>query len=364
MHALRLIRYVEMQFSTFCPKIPKLFACIIPAGKGTGLLNMAVLNHVLERSINGPEWTCGELLEMLAANSIDDVCDTAEEITRRCADRTFNLCSIINAKSGRCTQDCAWCAQSSRHDSDCMVYPLMSADEICEAARRTKSAGIRRFSIVASGRKLSRREAAQAAAAVEKIKREVGIEVCASVGLLRIPELEMLKKAGLDRIHCNLETSPAFFGSVCTTHSQDEKIRTLLEARSVGLDVCSGGLFGMGESLKDRIELALVLKRLEIPSIPLNILVPIKGTPLESRERMSEDEFLETAAVFRLVNPSASLRFAGGRDVLGPQAVIKAMKIGVNAAISGNLLTTIGSSPQDDRRLIRQAGYEVEFDPD
>lgn len=325
---------------------------------------MAVIPKALERSINGPEWTADELLELISENDQEDVFDTAAEVTRRCASRVFNLCSIVNAKSGRCSEDCAWCAQSSRHESDCSVYPLMSVEELCQAARQTKNAGIRRFSIVTSGRKLSRREVRLAAQAVERIKKEVGIEVCASVGLLRSEELELLKNAGLDRIHCNLETSPSFFGTVCTTHTQEEKIRTLIEARRAGLDVCSGGLFGMGETLRDRIELALVLKRLEIPSIPLNVLVPIKGTPMQGRRRMSEEEVLEAAAVFRLANPSAYLRFAGGRDVLGPEAVVKAMKIGVNSAISGNLLTTIGSSPQEDRILIRSAGYEVEFDPE
>ena len=167
------------------------------------------------------------------------------------------------------------------------------------------------------------------------------------------------REAGLVRYHCNLETSPDFFPKVCTTHTQTDKIRTLEAARRAGLELCSGGLFGMGETMADRIDLACGLRRLEIPSIPLNFLIPIPGTPLADRPPMTHDEVVRTVAVFRLVNPSACLRFAGGRQNLAPETARAALRAGINGAITGDLLTTPGSSVEEERRLVLEAGYSL-----
>ena len=179
------------------------------------------------------------------------------------------------------------------------------------------------------------------------------------MGLLTEPELTGLREAGLVRYHCNLETGPDFFPKVCTTHTQTDKIRTLEAARRAGLELCSGGLFGMGETMADRIDLACGLRRLEIPSIPLNFLIPIPGTPLADRPPMTHDEVVRTVAVFRLVNPSACLRFAGGRQNLAPETAHAALRAGINGAITGDLLTTPGSSVEEERRLVLEAGYSL-----
>ena len=239
------------------------------------------------------------------------------------------------------------------------VFPIVSVDRASSAARRAFSHDIRRLSFVTASRKLYARELREVRPLVSGAAAE-GLEVCASMGLLTESELSTLREAGLVRYHCNLETGPAFFPQVCTTHTQADKIRTLEAARRAGLELCSGGLLGMGETMADRIDLALELRRLEIPSIPLNFLIPIPGTPLADRPPMTHEEVVRTVSVFRLVNPSACLRFAGGSQNLAPETARAALFAGINGAIAGHLLTSPGSSVEAERRLVLEAGYQLE----
>ncbi len=281
----------------------------------------------------------------------------ATRLTREIAPRTFDMCSIVNGKCGKCSEDCKWCAQSAHHQTACDVHGLISAEECLRHARANEAQGIRRFSIVNSGRRATKTELQEICKLYKLLKQETNLELCASLGLLDYEDLKQLAEAGVTRFHCNLEASPARFPLLCTTHTLADKIATLKAARDAGLDICSGGIIGMGETESDRIDLAFALRELNVASIPINILSPIPGTPLENVPLISEREILRTIALFRLIHPEAYLRFAGGRARLSSETLDKALQIGINSAIEGDLLTTLGKTVAQDKEHILRAGY-------
>ncbi|MBZ4670245.1 MAG: bioB [Oscillospiraceae bacterium] len=312
-----------------------------------------IKNNVLAGKLIGKE----EALA-LADAPLEDLCRAADEIRKFFCGDNFDLCTIINGKSGKCSEDCKYCAQSVFSHSKINEYPLLDAEKIVSMAKYNNERGVPRYSIVTSGKSVNDRELDVICESVKRIKNEIGMSVCVSLGLLSGEQFEKLKSAGVDRIHNNLETSRNYFPEICTTHSYDDKISAIKNAQKAGFFVCSGGLVGLGESMGDRIDMALELRNLGIRSVPVNMLDPIPGTACENSRILNEDEMRRIVAIFRFILPDAFIRLAGGRRLLddnGRECFVS----GANAVISGDMLTTSGISIQSDMKMIKELGYEV-----
>ncbi len=311
-----------------------------------------------EKVLNGGQISREEAVKLSKEEDKQALYRAAGEIRDKLAGRRFDTCSIINARSGRCSEDCKWCAQSAFFKTDIEEYELVSEKVCLEMAKLNDEYGVDKFSFVTSGRTLSDRNIDRLCEYARKIKENSGLHLCASMGLLNKAQLQKLLDAGIRRYHCNLETSSAYFSKLCTTHSVEEKIRTIRAAQEIGMEVCSGGIIGMGESMEDRIDLAMTLRELNIKSIPLNVLNPIPGTPLEGTPALSDEEVLTTIAVFRFIHPDAYLRFAGGRMLIA-HIETEAIQAGINAAIVGDLLTTVGSKVREDMEKVKEMGFSL-----
>jgi biotin synthase len=278
----------------------------------------------------------------------------ADKIRKKHTGDRLELCSIINAKSGLCGEDCKFCAQSARHASKISRYSLKSKDEIVKAARRAKEIGAQKFGIVTSGNKLTPKELNIIAQAISEIKNKIGIIVCASLGALKKDQLKTLKKAGLSRYHHNIETSPRFYPRVCSTHNIDERIRTIKHAKDAGLEVCSGGIIGMGETWQDRIDMARLLKKLGVDSVPINLLVPIKGTSLENTKPISFKDAVRTVSIFRIILKDKVIKIAAGREAVLKDSQVNGFTAGANGMLIGGYLTVKGIGLEEDYKLIKE----------
>lgn len=322
---------------------------------------MKDINRVLaDRIKEGYRVSEEEALRLAEDNEAGELAGIADELRRHFKGVGFDTCSIMNARSGRCTEDCKWCSQSMHHNTDVEVYPLVGQAEALELARYNSAKGIRRFSLVTSGRGMSDAEVDKCCRLFRALNGDgkTDMELCASMGLLDAGQMRKLADSGVSRYHCNIETAPSYFPSLCTTHTTDEKLRTLRFAREAGMEVCSGGIIGMGESMAQRIEMAVTLREAGVRSVPLNVLNPIKGTLLENTPRLDDDEIIKTFALFRIVNPEADLRFAGGRMLI-KHLERRLLHAGVSASIMGDMLTTCGSDIDRDKQMLAEEGFSI-----
>lgn len=318
-----------------------------------------MINKLKDKILSGYNITYNEALSLIET-PLNELLEAADEIRKHFCSNIFDICSIINAKSGKCSENCKFCAQSAHYKTNISEYPLLDKETIIKNALYMAEKGVLRFSIVTSGKALTDKDVEILADTIKEIKSKSNISICASLGLLTDENFKKLKDAGLERVHNNLESSKNFFSSVCTTHTFDDKINALKAALQSGLSVCSGGIIGLGESMQDRIDLAFSLKELGIKSVPLNILSPVKGTPYENNKPLSEEEILKTISIFRFILPDAFIRLAGGRALLSDKGK-KAFLSGANAAITGDMLTTYGISVDTDMQIIKETGYIVEL---
>lgn len=281
----------------------------------------------------------------------------ADKIRQKFCGSAVDFCAIINARSGHCQEDCKFCAQSGWYHTGAKVYRLLPEEDILAAAKKAKEAGAVRFSLVTSGRNQDNpNEFEEIIDLVRRIRDEVGIEVCCSLGLITDEQAKRLKEAGVTRIHCNIETAPSYFPSICTTHTFADKEAIITAAQRAGIRVCSGGIIGLGESPDQRVEMAFRLRAMHIDSVPLNILNPVPGTPFYTNRRLPPLEVLRTFAMFRFVLPKALIRTAGGREVNLRSLQAYALTGGLNGIMVGGYLTTAGRDPKEDIRMTEDLG--------
>ena len=316
------------------------------------------INELKEKVIRGESVSFEEAVLLSNTEDKPSLYKAAGEIRDQKCGKHFDTCSIVNARSGRCSENCKWCSQSVLFKTHVEEYDLIDEKTCLELALKNAEYGVDKFSFVTSGRALSDRNIDKLCEYALKIQRHTPMHLCASMGLLNKQQLLRLKEAGIHRYHCNLETSPDYFSRLCTTHTTADKIETIKAAQEVGMEVCSGGIIGMGETMTERIRLAFTLRELGIKSIPVNVLNPIPGTPLENAKPLKDEEVLTTVALFRFINPDAYLRFAGGR-LLIQHIEEEAIKAGINAAIVGDMLTTLGFKVLEDMNKIKNMGFHL-----
>ena len=283
----------------------------------------------------------------------------AHELQRQFCGKHIDLCTIINARSGHCSEDCKYCAQSAHHRTGVEEYAFLAQEEIIANARANEEAGVNRFSIVTSGRALAGKEFDAALDCYRAMRKKLHIDLCASHGILTREQFRALRAAGVTSYHHNIETSRRFFPEICTSHTYDDRIRTIRLAQGEGLSVCSGGIIGMGETWEDRLDMAVSLAELGIESIPINSLMAIPGTPLEGRTPLTSDEILRTIAFFRFINPTANIRLGAGRKLIKDNGT-PAFLYGASASITGNMLTTSGTTIAEDMALLQRLGLSNE----
>lgn len=318
------------------------------------------IENLRDRVLSGGSITKAEARQISASQKTEmpGLFAAANKIRQAFRGDSVDLCAIVNAKSGACPEDCSYCAQSSRSRTETAVYPLINKNAVIEKAKEARNAGVKRFCIVTSGRKIGGNELREISSMIKDI-RKIGLLPCSTLGILNKDELKLLKNSGLERYHHNLETSERFFPEICRTHTYSDKLKTIDAAISAGLSVCSGGIFGLGETWEDRIDMALKLKELPIDSVPVNYLIPVKGTPLGEQDMLNPFEALKIVSLYRFILPQKEIRICGGRmQVLG-EFNSMAFMAGADSLLTGNYLTTTGRTFSDDLKLIKDYGLRT-----
>lgn len=309
--------------------------------------------------INGRRLTREDDLSIFLTADLDELCEGADAIRKAlCGDRV-DLCSIISGRSGHCSENCKFCAQSAHNHTNCAVYGFLDQETIVEGCAHAYEQGVDRYSIVTSGRTMEGEDLEKSVAAYKTMHEQFpDMILCASHGLMTVENLKRLKDAGVKMYHTNVETSERFFPSICTSHTYADKLNEIRFAKEAGLEVCSGGILGMGETWQDRLDMAVLLSEMEVDSIPLNFLLPIKGTPLEKNKPLSTDEITRIVAIFRYLNPTAYIRIAAGRSYFddGGEQLFRS---GANATLTGDMLTTVGNNTEQDREMLGKLGFEL-----
>jgi biotin synthase len=317
------------------------------------------ISALAQEIIDGRRITREDDLSVFLTCDLQELCQGADKIREHFVGEIVDLCSIINGRSGHCPEDCKYCAQSAHNHTNCEVYDFLPEEQILEACKMNEREGVHRFSIVTSGRALTGEEFDKAIHAFETMHRECDIDLCASMGFLDEEQLHRLHEAGVTSYHHNIETSERNFPNICTTHTYQQKIETLKKVKAEGMCACSGGIIGMGETWEDRLDMAVSLAELGIDSIPINALMPIKGTPLENEKQLTEDEILRTISFFRYINPEANIRLAAGRALLTNDGEI-AFQSGASATITGNMLTTAACATiRSDKEMLAALGRDA-----
>lgn len=316
------------------------------------------ITELKEKILSGYRITRNDELTIFKICDFMELCQAADEIREKFSGNQVELCSIINGKSGHCSENCRFCAQSAFNKTDCETYDFIEDEKIVARAVQDANEGVHRFAIVTSGRSLSGANFEKAINVYKKMSSTLKMNFCASFGFLTKDQLLRLKDAGVTRYHHNIETSRRNFPNICTSHTFDMKLETIKTVKEIGMKICSGGIIGMGETFEDRIDMALTLSEAGVDSIPINALMPIKGTPFENIRQLSEDEILRTIAMFRFINPQSTIRLAAGRKLLSNSGE-KAFNAGANAMITGNMLTTSGTTIAGDISLMKKMGRNI-----
>ncbi len=319
---------------------------------------MANVKNLADEIIQGFRLSKDDDLSMLKDAPLQDLCTGADRIRAHFIGDGVDLCTIISGRNGACGENCKFCAQSAHNHTGCDVYGLLDFDEIYALASSNEKAGVNRFAIVISGRGPSNEDFDKIIAIYKRLRKALRIDLCASLGFLTQEQFERLYDAGVRRYHNNIETSPKYFKEVCTSHTFQDKAANIRRAQKAGLNVCSGGIIGMGETMDDRIDMALALSELEIRSIPINMLIPIPGTPLEHLPALGNEEILRTIAIFKYIDPEADIRLGAGRKLIRGNGM-SAFTSGASATITGDMLTTSGSTIKSDREMLVKMGRKV-----
>lgn len=316
------------------------------------------MKKLAKEIIVGKRLKRGDDLNFFLTSKLEELLEGANTIRESLCGNKVDLCTIINGRSGGCSENCKFCAQSSHNYTGIKEYNFLDSYKIVEDCKKNEEKGVHRYSIVTAGRTLSSKDFNKAIESYKKMYSECNIELCASHGFLTEEEFIRLKEIGVSMYHTNIETSKDNFSNICTTHTYEDKINEIKLAQKVGLKVCSGGIIGMGETWSDRIDMAISLSELQIESIPINVLMPIKGTYYENLKPISEDDILRTIAIFRYINPTAYIRMAAGRKYL-KDGGIKVFFSGANATITGDMLTTIGNNTCQDKKMLTDLGFDI-----
>lgn len=319
--------------------------------------------EIADRIIGGGSISEAEAVTLSSASGLDaySLFLAASRVKEHFVGNTVHLCSIINAKSGRCPENCAFCAQSAHHKTAAPVYPLVDEEKIVACAKAAEEEGSSCYGIITSGTSISKgEELERICRALRRIRSETGITPSCSLGIIDLETARALKEAGAGTYHHNLETARSFFPQICSTHAYDEDVETVRVARKAGMSVCCGGIFGLGETAAQRVEMAFTLKELDAESIPLNFLNPIEGTRLAGTSNITPMECLITIALYRLILPGKMITVCGGREHNLRDLQSWIFLAGASGTMIGNYLTTTGRPPEADWQMLKDLGLDIE----